>query len=108
MRTSLRLSSAIKFDSRGGHNCYNCNLDFFKKWSNEMAYVLGFLYADGNIIDASVSSRTQYIKFSNNKKEIIEKIRLVLKAKHPSILVRLAWYYIEEVVKFIRVRNVFI
>lgn len=26
------------------------NKDFFKKWSNEMAYVLGFFAADGNMI----------------------------------------------------------
>lgn len=25
------------------------NFDYFKKWSNNMAYILGFIYADGNI-----------------------------------------------------------
>ena len=29
------------------HKTYN--KDFFKTWSSDMAYVLGFLYADGNI-----------------------------------------------------------
>ena len=71
------------FDSRGGWNRYKFNIDFFKKWSNEMAYVLGFLYADGNITDADSSSRTQYIKFSNKEKGIIKKIKSVLKAEHP-------------------------
>ena len=47
-----------------------------------MTYVLGFLYADGDIIDA-VSSRTQYIKFSSKDKEILEKIRVVLGSEHP-------------------------
>lgn len=71
------------FDPRGGWNRYSFQVDFFKRWSNEMAYVLGFLYADGNITDAATSSRTQYIKFSNNEKEILEKIKSVLKAEHP-------------------------
>ena len=26
------------------------NKDFFKTWSSDMAYILGFMYADGNII----------------------------------------------------------
>jgi hypothetical protein len=70
------------FDPRGGSNRYKCQLDFFKNWSNEMAYVLGFLYADGDIVDA-ISSRTQYIKFSSKDREIIDKIKSVLKAEHP-------------------------
>ena len=71
------------FDPRGGSNRYKFRTNFFKNWSNEMAYVLGFLYADGNITDAASSSRTQYIKFSNSEKKILEKIRAVLKAEHP-------------------------
>ncbi len=39
--------------SRGGHNRYCCDKDFFKHWSDKMAYVLGFLFADGNITDAT-------------------------------------------------------
>ncbi len=27
------------------------NKDYFKTWSSDMAYVLGFLYADGNIVE---------------------------------------------------------
>ena len=50
------------------------DLKFFKKWTPEMAYVLGFLYADGNIVDA-VASRTQYISFSSKDREIIAKIK---------------------------------
>lgn len=70
-------------DPRGGHNRYYFNKEFFKKWSSEMAYVLGFLVADGNITDAQGSSRTQYTKFSNTEKEIIEKIKKVLGSNHP-------------------------
>ncbi len=71
----------FKIDPRGGSNRYNCNYNFFKKWSNEMAYVLGFLYADGDIIDAK-SSRTQYIKFSSADKAQIALIKQLLKSKH--------------------------
>lgn len=28
---------------------YNINEKFFEEWSNDMAYVLGFLYADGSM-----------------------------------------------------------
>lgn len=69
-------------DPRGGHNRYNFNEEFFTQWTTEMAYVLGFLYADGNITDAK-SSRTQYIKFTNTEKEILIKIKSVLRAEHP-------------------------
>ena len=71
------------FDPRGGSNRYKFQADFFKKWSNEMAYALGFLYADGDITDAALSSRTQYIRFTNKERGIIEKIKSVLKAEHP-------------------------
>ncbi len=48
-----------------------------------MAYVLGFLVADGSVTDADASSRTQYIEFTNTDKKIIEKIRDALQSKHP-------------------------
>lgn len=73
----------IHFDPRGGSNKYKVNLDFFKKWTNEMAYVLGFLYADGNVGDSAKSSRTNYFSFSSKDKEIIEQIRLVMGSNHP-------------------------
>ena len=82
METAQESVPAIKFDPRGGHNRYNCNFDFFKQWTDEMAYVLGFLYADGCIIDA-VSSRTQYIEFTNKEKKILEKIKDAMSAEHP-------------------------
>lgn len=57
------------------------NRDFFKRWSREMAYVLGFLYADGNITDA-ISSRTQYIGFANTDKALLTKIKSALQSEH--------------------------
>ena len=70
------------FDNRGGANRYKIKDDFFQIWSNEMAYVLGFLYADGTIIDAK-SSRTQYIAFSSKDKNILDSVKFLLQSKHP-------------------------
>lgn len=71
----------FSLDHRGGHNRYQFNKDFFKTWTPEMAYVLGFMYADGNIMD-SVISRTQYVSFDSADKEIIEKIKIALSSNH--------------------------
>src|SRR5262245_57400515 len=71
----------FSLDSRGGHNRYKFNKDFFKNWTSEMAYVLGFMYADGNITH-SVSSRTQYISFDSNDRDILEKIKAVMSSDH--------------------------
>ncbi|PIX88333.1 MAG: hypothetical protein COZ30_01120 [Candidatus Nealsonbacteria bacterium CG_4_10_14_3_um_filter_36_16] len=76
------MQTEFQLDPRGGHNRYNCNFDFFKHWTDEMAYVLGFLYADGAIVDA-ISSRTQYIQFNSVDKEILEKIGAVMRSGHP-------------------------
>lgn len=34
---------------------YKINSDFFKKWSSQMAYILGFTFADGNIFKTTLS-----------------------------------------------------
>lgn len=31
------------------NHLYNVNQDFFKRWSSEMAYILGFFFSDGNV-----------------------------------------------------------
>lgn len=48
------------------------NEDFFKKWSPEMAYVLGFFVADGNM------NRDRYLEFTSADIEVLEKIKSVL------------------------------
>lgn len=60
---------------------YSVNADFFKKWSQEMAYTLGYLYADGSLEDASYI-RGKYIRVSSAERENIEKIRTWLGSKH--------------------------
>jgi DNA-binding transcriptional regulator WhiA len=53
------------------------NRNFFKKWTNEMAYVLGFIYADG-----SMSHQLDYFSISQKEKEILEKIKRLMQAEH--------------------------
>lgn len=52
------------------------NEDFFKKWSPEMAYVLGFFTADGNMIKNNRGAH--FIAFYSTDKDIIGKIRIAL------------------------------
>jgi intein/homing endonuclease len=47
-----------------------------------MAYILGFLYADGDIEDVSKSSRTQYITFPSVDREILEAIKIAIGSEH--------------------------
>ena len=43
---------------------YRVNENFFEKWSPLMAYVLGYIYADGNL-DDSPYMRGKYIKITS-------------------------------------------
>lgn len=56
------------------------NKDFFKKWSREMAYVLGFLYADGNII--FTKRATWFWSLQINDKDILEEIKKTINSEH--------------------------
>ena len=63
---------------------YQVNENFFYKWTGEMAYVLGFLYADGSLEDASYL-RGKYIRASSIDEYSIVLIQQILKADHPII-----------------------
>lgn len=54
---------------------------FFDKWSPDMAYVLGFLYADGNI-QYSPTIRGKYIRVTNTDRDRIEIIKKLMGAEH--------------------------
>jgi intein-encoded DNA endonuclease-like protein len=51
------------------------NEHFFKKWSNEMAYVLGLIYTDGNLHIRKTASgyETGILTFGQKDKELVEK-----------------------------------
>jgi len=60
---------------------YVVNENFFQKWSPVMAYVLGYIYADGSLEDASYL-RGKYLRVSSVEKNNIIKIKNWLDSKH--------------------------
>lgn len=56
------------------------NEDFFKRWSSEMAYVLGFFAADGSMTKNKRGAH--FIEFSTNDKVLLEKIRYSIGSNH--------------------------
>jgi hypothetical protein len=60
---------------------YAVNEDFFKKWTQGMAYTLGYLYADGSLEDASYI-RGKYVRVSSVERGNIVKIKTWLQSEH--------------------------
>lgn len=56
-------------------NGHRINEDFFKRWSAEMAYVLGFIYTDGNINGNTFS-------ISQKERHILDKINNVMESTY--------------------------
>lgn len=56
------------------------NKSFFKKWSTDMAYILGFLFADGNII--KTKRNTHFVGFYTADYPLIYSIRKSLGSNH--------------------------
>jgi len=56
------------------------NKKFFKKWTPEMAYVLGFIYADGNII--LTKRKTWFWSIQITDKNILEQIKKTIDSSH--------------------------
>jgi hypothetical protein len=59
----------------------NVNISFFEKWSQELAYIVGFFLADGHMADHS-KVKHYGIFFSVGDKDIIEKIANVCEYKN--------------------------
>ncbi|WP_027954330.1 LAGLIDADG family homing endonuclease [Halobacillus kuroshimensis] len=60
---------------------YHVNEHYFKTWSNNMAYILGFFAADGMI-----PTNGQQISFSQKDRHILHLIKQELSSNHPIIL----------------------
>lgn len=60
---------------------YRVNEEFFEKWNKQMAYVLGYLYADGNIEDCSYI-RAMYVKVTSIDRSTICKIKKWMNSEH--------------------------
>jgi len=72
----------VSRDPRGGHNRRMVDESFFKIWSPKMAYVLGYMFADGAILDTNTSSRTYYLCFASNDLDLLRKIRKTMNSNH--------------------------
>ncbi|PFD96144.1 hypothetical protein COE15_18235 [Bacillus cereus] len=57
---------------------YSLNEDYFKHWSNNMAYILGFFIADGVIIKDN-----QSVSISQKESSILEDIKVELNSDQP-------------------------
>jgi hypothetical protein len=69
-----------KIDNRIQRVRGGVNVDFFKKWSPEMAYVLGYFCADGCMFKNSGGSK--YIAFASIDRNLLGKIKTVLRSIH--------------------------
>lgn len=60
--------------------CKNVNKNFFKTWSPDMAYVLGFFTADGNMV--KTKRNTHFIAFYSADRILIQFIKRAFSASH--------------------------
>lgn len=58
---------------------YKINIDFFKRQTSQMAYLLGFLLADGRFEPTTVS----FVVGKKKDKPLLEKINQVMKSNYP-------------------------
>ena len=60
---------------------YSVNERFFDTWTDGMAYVLGFLFADGSLEDAPYI-RGKYMRVTNTDRDRIEVIKKLMLSSH--------------------------
>jgi len=72
----LKKNGYVKFTGR------DVNHNFFREPSHEMFYVLGFMFADGNVF-SDATHHDVLIRLALKDKDHLEKIRCVLKMKKP-------------------------
>jgi len=68
----------MKWKFTRGRLKYSVDESFFDVWTSEMAYLLGFTYADGNIYITSLSWDLQ-----KRDLDILEKIKNILNCTYP-------------------------
>jgi hypothetical protein len=67
-----KLGKVVNIDG-SQRESHTCNSNFFKVWSNEMAYVLGFIWGDG-----CLEKSNPVVVVSQKEVEILEKIKTLL------------------------------
>ena len=60
---------------------YFVNSNFFRNWNQRMAYTLGFIYADGNLLNDRLS-RGKYVSVTNIDFWLVNSIKTWLDAEH--------------------------
>lgn len=60
---------------------YSVNEKFFRRWSPAMAYLLGYIYADGNLLHDKWS-RGKYVSVTSIDKELIVLTKELLNSEH--------------------------
>ncbi len=65
---------------------YAVNENFFKSWTPNMAYILGYLYADGSLENADYL-RGRYLRLTSIDKELIDSTKRVLQSGHKIVVV---------------------
>lgn len=66
---------------------YRVNEYFFNRWNRRMAYVLGYLYADGSLEDAPYL-RGKYVRVSSIDRCSISRIKKLLESEHNIVIKR--------------------
>lgn len=66
---------------------YKVNEKFFEKWCPEMAYVLGYIYADGSL-ENSPYLRGKYLRVTSTDRITIERIKRWLDSEHTIVTER--------------------
>ncbi len=71
------------------------NEDYFRNWSPNMAYILGFILADGCIIKGTYKGYSDSLKFGVQLRDIdiLEKIKKELNAEHKITIVKNVAYF---------------
>ncbi len=66
---------------------YYCNEKLFERWSPEMAYLLGYIYADGSLEDASYL-RGKYLRLTSADMELILLTKQILDSAHSIVRIK--------------------
>jgi len=68
-------SNKCYYKGRKGGTKYTQKSDFFEKWNGDMAYILGFTFADGCVYNPKRGGESRYFVICIKDKELLEDIR---------------------------------
>lgn len=72
----------IKTNLKNYHK-YKIDMNFFEKWSPNLAYIVGFIASDGSIIFPSKKGGGGGVRWQIKDLELLKKIRKTLGSSHP-------------------------